>query len=29
MSEDTNRAPEAEDAAARAERFETEALVYR
>jgi RNA polymerase sigma-70 factor (ECF subfamily) len=28
MSEDTNRAPEAEDAAARAERFETEALVY-
>ncbi|MFL6220339.1 MAG: sigma-70 family RNA polymerase sigma factor [Actinomycetes bacterium] len=28
MSEDTNRAPEAEDAAARAERFEAEALVY-
>ncbi len=28
MSEDTNRAPEAEDPAARAERFETEALVY-
>lgn len=28
MSEDTNRAPESEDAAARAERFETEALVY-
>jgi RNA polymerase sigma-70 factor (ECF subfamily) len=28
MSEDTNRAPEAEDATARAERFETEALVY-
>jgi RNA polymerase sigma-70 factor (ECF subfamily) len=28
MSEDTNRAPEAEDAGARAERFEAEALVY-
>ncbi|WNB86392.1 sigma-70 family RNA polymerase sigma factor [Cellulomonas sp. ATA003] len=28
MSEDTNRAPEAEDASARAERFEAEALVY-
>jgi RNA polymerase sigma-70 factor, ECF subfamily len=28
MSEDTNRAPDAEDAAARAERFEAEALVY-
>ncbi len=28
MSEDTNRAPEAEDPSARAERFETEALVY-
>lgn len=28
MSEDTHRAPEAEDAAARAARFETDALVY-
>ncbi|GAA2725910.1 ECF RNA polymerase sigma factor SigR [Cellulomonas aerilata] len=28
MSEDTNRAPEAEDPSARAERFEAEALVY-
>ena len=28
MSEDTNRAPEAEDDAARTERFEAEALVY-
>ena len=28
MSEDTHRAPEAEDSAARVERFETEALVY-
>ena len=28
MSEDTNRAPETEDASARAERFEAEALVY-
>ncbi|WP_407341827.1 sigma-70 family RNA polymerase sigma factor [Pengzhenrongella phosphoraccumulans] len=28
MTEDTNRAPEAEDSAARIERFETEALVY-
>ncbi|QTE30299.1 sigma-70 family RNA polymerase sigma factor [Pengzhenrongella sicca] len=28
MTEDTHRAPEAEDSAARVERFETEALVY-